>query len=186
MATAQARRTHCRRGHPYNAENTCVSNGRRHCLTCGRIRRAAKAKIKPTLIEKIWTRIRRDPFSACWLWTGTISDAGYGMYSGQLAHRLVYELLVEPVPDGLVLDHVRDRGCIHRHCVNPAHLEPVPTVTNVMRGDGFSAVNARKTQCPRGHPYDEQNTGRKAGSGHRYCRACNRERSAALRGGDAQ
>jgi group I intron endonuclease len=33
-----------------------------------------------------------------------------------------------------------------------------------------SAVNARKTHCPQGHPYDEQNTIHR--SGRRTCRAC--------------
>lgn len=44
-------------------------------------------------------------------------------------------------------------------------------------------VNARKTHCPVGHPYDEANTRRVAhGNGRlRICRACERERTARKR-----
>ena len=41
-------------------------------------------------------------------------------------------------------------------------------------------VQARKTHCPRNHPYDEQNTYRN-NQGRRECRACHREAQAARR-----
>jgi hypothetical protein len=47
-----------------------------------------------------------------------------------LVHRDVYEQLVGPIPEGLVLDHL----CRNRSCCNPAHLEPVTTAENVRRG----------------------------------------------------
>jgi hypothetical protein len=56
------------------------------------------------------------------------------------AHRVAYELLVGPIPEGLTLDHVRDRGCTSTACVKaiadergPAHLEPVTMEENVRR-----------------------------------------------------
>jgi hypothetical protein len=110
------------------------------------------------------------PESGCWEWTGAITRLGYGnAYVGgrtMLAHRAVYEALVGPVPNGLTLDHL----CRNRGCVNPAHLEPVTHRENVLRGEGFAARHARKTHCPRGHPYDEKNT--EWYRGGRYCRAC--------------
>ena len=50
-------------------------------------------------------------------------------------HRVVYEHRVGPIPKGLDLDHVKARGCRSRACVNPAHLEPVTTRVNVLRGE---------------------------------------------------
>ena len=35
---------------------------------------------------------------------------------------------------------------------------------------------ARKTHCPEGHPYDEENTYYTPSTGHRKCRACAREK----------
>ena len=52
-----------------------------------------------------------------------------------MAHRYVYELFRGPIPDGHVLDHVKKKGCKHRDCVNPDHLEPVTQQENTLRGD---------------------------------------------------
>lgn len=84
------------------------------------------------------------------------------------AHRVSYEHLVGPVPDGMQLDHL----CRNRTCVNPEHLEPVTAAENRRR----AAVLI--TACPQGHPYDEDNTGI-ANTGQRYCRTCNRSRALA-------
>ncbi len=192
MAIAQATRTHCPKGHPYDAANTCLSGGRRHCLACGRARRAAKAPPKPTLIEKLMAKVSVVP-SGCWIWTGAKQSGGYGTYAGKLAHRLVYEVLVGPIPRGLLLDHECHNSsgcsggpsCPHRLCVNPEHLNPTTLVENVMNGQGFGAVNSRKTECPAGHPYSPDNTWVSV-AGHRQCRTCNREARRLAQGGDAQ
>lgn len=65
----------------------------------------------------------------------------------QLAHRLAYEFIRGPIPDGLQLDHL----CRVRRCVNPAHLEPVSQRENLIRGEGWAGKNARKTTCNKGH-----------------------------------
>lgn len=79
-----------------------------------------------------------DPETGCWLWQRAIADTGYGttQVNGRPvgAHRWMYEQHNGPIPAGLHIDHVRARGCVHRHCVNPLHLEPVPCVVNVRRG----------------------------------------------------
>src|SRR5215467_5533160 len=82
-----------------------------------------------------------------------------GVVGSLVAHRVVYTLLVGPVPDGLVLDHL----CRVRRCVNPAHLAPTTL--------GKSAINARKRLCVRGHRLDGDNLVLQP-DGHRNCREC--------------
>lgn len=123
-------------------------------------------------------RTRQDP-SGCWSWTGQINRGGYGhiglrRLQGQHAHRVIYELTYGPIPDGLHIDHL----CRNRACVNPDHLEAVTNHENMLRGISRPAVNARKTQCKRGHPFDEANTYRHRGT--RHCRTCAKARMAAF------
>lgn len=49
-------------------------------------------------------------------------------------HRVVYTLLVRPIPEGHLLDHKKDAGCQYRDCCNLGHLEPVTTKINNERG----------------------------------------------------
>ncbi len=73
--------------------------------------------------------------SGCWLWLGEYNRNGYGRvkFAGRklMAHRVIYELVVDQIPDGLVLDHI----CRNRCCVNPDHLEEVTIRENTLRGD---------------------------------------------------
>lgn len=131
--------------------------------------------------DRLWEKVEKT--DTCWLWRGATNNRGYGqMVVGSLldgskrkvlVHRLSYELLVGPIPEGLVIDHVRNRGCTHQTCVNPAHLEAVTQRENLRRGDGGPGINARKTHCKRGHPFDDGNTYRT--SKGRHCKVCRRE-----------
>jgi hypothetical protein len=108
--------------------------------------------------------------SGCWEFTGTRS-AGYGMTTvggkRKRVHRVVWEALVEPIEEGLVIDHL----CRNTPCCNPEHLEPVTSGENVLRGEGASALNARKTHCTNGHELTESNC-LKEYLPHRHCKAC--------------
>ena len=119
-------------------------------------------------------RIQVHPVSRCWLWLGHLDRDGYGKLRGRGVHRLVYELLVGPVPADLVLDHREDWGCLTRACCFPGHLVPVTPRENILRGIGPSALNARKAECDHGHPFDEANTSRHRS--RRDCRICGRGR----------
>lgn len=80
---------------------------------------------------------------SCWLWTGTTSgtNARYGYFNPTTSqygkkvpsHRWLYEQMIGPIPPGMELDHVADRGCASKLCVNPDHLEPVTHAENRRR-----------------------------------------------------
>ncbi len=73
----------------------------------------------------------------CWPWRGYITPQGYGRLNRSVngkrqavqAHRVVYEALVGPIPDGMSLDHL----CQNKWCVRPDHMELVTTGENVRR-----------------------------------------------------
>lgn len=132
------------------------------------------------LREWIYSRLILDPESGCLLWTMALDDKGYGRVNidgrSRLVHTVTWDLDNGPVPDGLVLDHVRDRGCIHRHCASPAHLEPVTQAENLRRAQVIERLAEQRraiTHCPRNHAYDEANT--YTWHGGRSCRTCKRE-----------
>lgn len=109
--------------------------------------------------------------SGCWIWTGYVNKAGYGMYGvnykRQMAHRISYELFVGPIPKYLELDHL----CRVRNCINPLHLEAVTCRENLRRSPiCMSTIRANKTHCLNGHAFDEANTYKH--NGHRWCRKC--------------
>lgn len=124
--------------------------------------------------------------NGCWPWIGAKTPKGYGhIKQGRKtvsSHRIAYELWVGTIPDGHELDHTCHtadeacRGgndCPHRGCMNAEHLEPVSGTENILRGRCPSAVNARKTECVHGHPFNPENT-YLTPRGHRMCRICKR------------
>lgn len=140
--------------------------------------------IRP-LAERFWEKVDRRGPNECWMWLAGKSY-GYGHFRAQGhpkrsigAHRVAYELLVGPIPPGLTLDHFRmnpgprNAPC-SKACVNPAHLEAVTRQINTIRCEtSISVVNAKKTTCPAGHEYDDENTYVSADN-CRFCRACHR------------
>lgn len=135
--------------------------------TAARIMREA---LPGQIAEKIVVR-----YGGCWEWMASRTHEGYGRVRWQRrnanAHRVVYELLVAPIPNGLTIDHL----CRNRWCVNPAHLEPVPLRENIARGRGVGVLNAAKTHCKHGHEFTPENTYTNVKDGKRHCRECGRQ-----------
>lgn len=72
--------------------------------------------------------------TSCWVWSHYTSPQGYGKVGirgkVRLAHIVMYEQEIGPVPRGSELDHL----CRVSACIRPDHLEPVGHRENVMRG----------------------------------------------------
>ena len=117
-------------------------------------------------------RIAINPVTGCWEAGYAPNPNGYVAvgWRGEriMIHRLVYMLLVGPIPDGLQIDHVKAKGCRSRRCCNPAHLEPVTQLENVRR--------ALKSTCKYGHQFDETNT-YYTPNGRRICIKCVQRRN---------
>ena len=88
--------------------------------------------------ERLHARAELMP-SGCLVWTGAANGL-YGVmsYKGRLTpvHRLAWEAEHGPIPPGLVIDHVRARGCIYKKCINVEHLEMVTRAENSRRASG--------------------------------------------------
>jgi hypothetical protein len=122
-------------------------------------------------VQRFVAQIDQQP-DGCWLWVGTVRPDGYGLFGAgnRRAHRVAYELFVGPIPEGAELDHL----CRVRHCVKPAHLEPVTPTENRRRQAPWHWRH-NSSHCPNGHPYSGPNLIRN--SRGRTCRECTRRRS---------
>ncbi len=111
----------------------------------------------------------RDPETGCLRWSGAHTRTGYGHMRvdgrARPVHRLAFECWVGPIPEGLEIDHVFERGCRFRDCLEPSHLEAVTHRENLRR------VSRRTTHCPAGHPYSGENL-IMLNATKRRCRAC--------------
>lgn len=87
---------------------------------------APPKRSRPTMADRFWRKV--DKSGDCWLWTGTKTNNGYGMFcvdgSMRLAHRVAWQLTHGLLPEwseqrtGLCVLH----RCDVRACVNPSHL----------------------------------------------------------------
>jgi len=145
----------------------------------------------PTREERFWKQVSiadsgfESLAECCWIWTGPKHERdGYGRFVSHIkgshppkknkeqAHRVAYSLVVGLIPPFLVPDHL----CRNRLCVNPYHLEWVSAKTNILRGVGPAANNARCENCIHGHPLNGINL-YITPDGRRQCRTCIRIRS---------
>jgi len=143
----------------------------------------------PGLLESIINRLV-EPRPDCLLWRDAV-DRGYGriFVDGRSlrAHRVVWELVHGPIPEGLTIDHL----CRVRSCCNPDHMEVVTLAENNRRARLFRPAIAApesvgdedrskwnsfegRTHCLSGrHELTPENV-RVRGT-RRSCKACDRE-----------
>lgn len=140
------------------------------------------------LETRFWNKVNKDgpiplnrpELGKCWVWTAAKNGAGYGKLGrggrkekNDYAHRISYELFVAPIPHGLEIDHL----CRNKSCVNPNHLEPVSTRTNIIRGTSKNVQARLNGTCTHGHPLTLENSlfireTRKGGRLVRRCKIC--------------
>jgi hypothetical protein len=132
---------------------------------------------KEPLRVRLFRQAVVNDLTGCWEWTGAKTPHGYGIIGlddkgpTRRAHRVSYEMLREPIPQGLNIDHL----CKNPSCINPQHLEPVTQGENVKRGRA-GWHNKIKTHCVNGHEFTPENTLRVRGTEQRQCRTCRDKR----------
>lgn len=134
-------------------------------------------RIRISESNRFWNQVSIGNTNECWTWKGHIRKDGYATFKSQgsmkLVHRWCYAERVGQLLKDMCIDHL----CNNRACVNPAHLHQTTIRKNTLRSTTApAAVNARKTECPRGHSYTPENTLRADSRGARRCRTCNNER----------
>lgn len=132
-----------------------------------------KVKFNPKEHKRIFEKIIYDSKTKCWIWSGAKDYQGYGQgfYRGrkERIHRLIYAFFNGPIPRGQHRKYAQiDHICKNTSCCNPKHLELVAQKTNIIRSNGITAQNSKKTHCKYGHKLPPYNINKP----RKYCKIC--------------
>lgn len=107
-----------------------------------------------TLKDRLLKKIKIDPITKCWLFTGAKDSSGYGSIDVNDnmigAHRVSAHFFLYMPLDST--DHVlhKDEICLNRHCINPEHIYRGDQADNYNDAVKKGTHNqARKTCCPK-------------------------------------
>lgn len=116
----------------------------------------------------VWTCARRTPegYGAIGVWEDGRSKA-------LVVHRVAYELVKGPIPEGMWIDHL----CMNKLCADPFHLEAVSPGENTRRGVYFNKAAA----CRNGHEYTPGSYWTRPNTGTKRCKRCARDWAARRR-----
>lgn len=133
-----------------------------------------------TALERFEEKFIPEPNTGCWIWMGSTVKSWKALYgtfwlngNHLTAHRAAFIIYKGGIADDLEPDHL----CRFTLCVNPQHLEAVSHRINTLRGNGATAVHARKTHCKNGHPFTSDNLyASPSCERKRICKECTRAR----------
>jgi hypothetical protein len=116
-----------------------------------------RKRVGMSTAERLWRRVDKSGGpDACWPFTRAVNRKGYGIVGGRnrgLAHRIAFEAVKGPVPDGLLVCH----HCDNPPCCNPAHLfaGTIPDNALDMVAKG-RAPDMRNERCGKSRLTDQQ------------------------------
>lgn len=132
--------------------------------------------------------------SGCWEWQGfraksrNLKDPTRGYPEGSYRNRKVRlnRHMIELTQRPLLPNEYGCHRCDNPPCINPDHLYPATQSQNkldeVARGRSYYIA---RTHCPKGHPYDDENTyinKKQNGRTARNCKVCSRIRQRIAKG----
>lgn len=117
---------------------------------------SSKAAAGRPFLSTLFSKVNVDPVTRCWLWSAAKDTKGYGLIrhdgkNNQKVHRVVYQLAVASIPEGMIVCH----RCDTPACCNPFHLFLGSTLDNMadmkLKGRanyarGEAAGNSRLTE----------------------------------------